>query len=152
MKLSEFIKQEEFASAAQKALLNVLVSSSWVMSELSSMMNEFSITPAQYNVLRILNGSHPDKLTCSDIGDRLLDRTPDVTRLLNRLEERALVVRQRADHDRRVVEVGITGEGRNLLSRMAPHVEATQERLTRHLTEEERVQLSHLLEKLRRDQ
>jgi len=152
MKLSELIKQESFASPAQKALLNVMVSSSWVMNELTSMMATYDITPAQYNVLRILNGSHPERLTCSAVGDRLLDRTPDVTRLLNRLEGRKLVDRQRAEHDRRVVEVGITDEGRALLDRMAPEVEETQERLTRHLSEKEQRQLSDLLEKLREDQ
>ena len=152
MKLSELIKQESFASPAQKTLLNVMVSSSWVMSELSSMMATYDITPAQYNVLRILNGSHPEPLTCSAVGERLLDRTPDVTRLLNRLEGRALVERQRAAHDRRVVEVGITEEGRALLNRMAPEVDAAQQRLTRHLSKDEQRQLSDLLEKLREDQ
>lgn len=152
MKLSELIKQESFASPAQKTLLNVMVSSSWVMSELSSMMATYDITPAQYNVLRILNGSHPEPLTCSAVGERLLDRTPDVTRLLNRLEGRALVERQRAAHDRRVVEVGITKEGRALLDRMASEVDAVQQRLTRHLSKDEQRQLSDLLEKLREDQ
>jgi DNA-binding MarR family transcriptional regulator len=152
MKLSELIKQESFASPAQKTLLNVMVSSSWVMSELSSMMATYDITPAQYNVLRILNGSHPEPLTCSAVGERLLDRTPDVTRLLNRLEGRALVERQRAAHDRRVVEVGITEEGRALLDRMASEVDAVQQRLTRHLSKDEQRQLSDLLEKLREDQ
>ena len=152
MKLSELIKQESFASPAQKTLLNVMVSSSWVMSELSSMMATYDITPAQYNVLRILNGSHPEPLTCSAVGERLLDRTPDVTRLLNRLEGRALVERQRAAHDRRVVEVGITKEGRALLDRMASEVDAVQQRLTRHLSKDEQRQLSALLEKLRKDQ
>ncbi|NBB99641.1 MAG: MarR family transcriptional regulator [Bacteroidetes bacterium] len=152
MKLSELIKQESFASPAQKALLNVMVSSSWVMNELSSMMATYDITPAQYNVLRILRGSHPEPLTCSAVGERLLDRTPDVTRLLNRLEGRALVERQRASHDRRVVEVGITKQGRALLKRMAPEVEAVQQRLTCHLSTHEQRQLSDLLEKLREDQ
>jgi DNA-binding MarR family transcriptional regulator len=152
MTLSEYIKQDEFASVAQKAILNVIVTSSWVTNELSAAMADHDITPPQYNVLRILRGSHPERLTCSEIGERLLDRTPDVTRLLNRLEDRGLVHRARADHDRRVVEVGVTDAGLALLERMAPDVEAVQERLTRHLSPDERAQLSDLLEKMRRDQ
>lgn len=152
MKLSELIRQERFGSAGQEAILNVMVTSSWLMGELSAAMERHDLTPAQYNVLRILRGSHPDKLTCSGIGERLLDRTPDVTRLLNRLQRAGLIERARADHDRRVVEVGITDEGMALLSAMEPDVEAAQQRLARHLSPDEHRQLSHLLERLRTDQ
>lgn len=152
MKLSELIRQDQFRSSAQEALLNVIVTSSWLMGELSATMERHGLTPAQYNVLRILRGSHPEKLTCSGIGERLLDRTPDVTRLLNRLQRAGLIVRGRAEHDRRVVEVGITERGRTLLDEMEPDVAATQERLTQHLSPEEHRQLSRLLERLRTEQ
>ena len=85
MKLSELIKQERFKSPDQEALFNVLVTGSWILNELASTMAPYGITPAQYNVLRILRGNHPETLTCSALGQRLLDRMPDVTRLLNRL-------------------------------------------------------------------
>lgn len=152
MKLSELIKQDHFDSTAQEALLNVIVTSSWVMSELTSAMAPYDLTPAQYNVLRILRGSHPNTRTCSEIGQRLLDRTPDVTRLLNRLERSGLVHRKRADHDRRVVEVGITEKGCALLERMKDDIERTQQRLTRHLSTSEQRELCRLLERMRADQ
>ena len=152
MKLSKLIKQEQFASPAQEAMLNVMVTNSWLTGEISDTMAPYGITPAQYNVLRILRGSHPDRLTCSDIGERLLDRTPDVTRLLNRLERNDLVERRRAEHDRRVVEVSVTEKGLALLRRMEEDIEAAQQRLTKHLTPEEHRQLSELLERLRTDQ
>ena len=152
MKLSDLIQQERFATAGQEALLNVLATSSWITSALTAAMADFEMTPAQYNVLRILQGSHPRLLTCSAIGARLLDRTPDVTRLLNRLERRGLVHRARAEHDRRVVEVGITEAGRALIQQMEAPVAATVARLTRHLSEAESAQLSALLERLRADQ
>ncbi|ARA93659.1 MarR family transcriptional regulator [Rhodothermaceae bacterium RA] len=152
MKLSDLIQQTRFASPAQEAMLNIMVTSSWLTSELTGAMAPFGITPAQYNVLRILRGSHPRKLTCTDISRRLLDRTPDVTRLLNRLERSRLIHRARAEHDRRVVEVGITGEGLALLERVDPVVADVQARIARHLSPEEHRQLSAFLERLRTDQ
>nr|WP_304189596.1 MarR family transcriptional regulator [Rhodothermus marinus]MBO2493045.1 MarR family transcriptional regulator [Rhodothermus marinus] len=151
MKLSERIKQTRFASPAQEALLNVLVTSSWLLNELSALMAPFGVTPTQYNVLRILRGSHPGKLTCTEIGRRMLDRTPDVTRLLNRLERAGLVTRSRASHDKRVVEVSITEKGLELLARMQPVVDAAQERLMSRLSPEELRLLSELLDRLRVD-
>lgn len=152
MKLTELIKQNRFGSPAQEALLNVVVTGSWIMNELGAAMEPYGVTFVQYNVLRVLRGSHPEKLTCSAIGERLLDRTPDVTRLLDRLERAGLTHRERAEHDRRVVEVGITERGLEVLERMQASVEAVQQRLTRHLSQEEQRQLSELLERLRTDQ
>ncbi len=152
MKLAERIKQARFASPAQEALLNILVTSSWVLSELSALMAPFGVTPTQYNVLRILRGSHPGRLTCSEVGRRMLDRMPDVTRLLNRLERAGLVTRTRSSHDRRVVEVGITEKGLELLARMQPVVDEAQERLMRRLSPEELRLLSDLLDRLRADE
>lgn len=152
MKLSELIKQEHFRSSSQESVLNVIVTSSWIMNELTAAMAPYGITPAQYNVLRILRGSHPATLTCSALGERLLDRTPDVTRLLNRLERTNLIHRARAEHDRRVVEVGITEEGLALLDRMHDPIESLEHRLTRHLSTDEHDLLSRLLERMRTDQ
>lgn len=152
MKLSELIKQDHFFSEEQETILNVMVTSSWLLSELTAVMARHGVTPAQYNVLRILRGSHPQALTCTAVGERLLDRTPDVTRLLNRLEHAGLVHRKRADHDRRVVQVGITEKGLDVLSRMQPDVEEALRRLTRHLSNEDHRHLCELLERLRTDQ
>lgn len=152
MKLSELIRQDRFASPGHEAILNVLVTASWLTTSTAAAMDAFDITPAQYNVLRILRGSHPGKLTCSEIGNRLLDRTPDVTRLLNRLEKAGLITRGRSRTDRRVVQVGITAEGRDLLDRLQPAVDDVQRRLSRHLGDDELVRLSELLERLRTDQ
>ena len=69
------------------------------------------LTPNQYNVLRILRGSHPTRLPCGDIAERMIARDPDITRLVDRLSRRGLVTRVRGRRDRRVVEVGDHGEG-----------------------------------------
>lgn len=152
MKLAELIQQRSFGAPSQEAILNVIVTNAWLVGELNAAMAPYGITPAQYNVLRILRGSHPETLTCSAIGARLLDRTPDVTRLLNRLERSGLIHRKRATHDRRVVEVGITAAGLQLLDKMQEDIVARQADLTRHLTKEDCRTLSALLERLRTDQ
>ncbi len=152
MKLSELIQQPSFASPKQEAMLNVIVTGSWLLGEMAASMAPHGITPAQYNVLRILRGSNPEKLTCSAIGSRLLDRTPDVTRLLNRLEKADLIHRARAEHDRRVVEVGITDKGLALLEAMDEEMAQVQQRLMQHVTLEESASLTGLLERLRTDQ
>lgn len=152
MTLEELIQQTQFASPGHKAILNVFATDSWAEGEMASSLNPHGITSAQYNVLRVLRGRHPESYTCSQVADRLLDRTPDVTRLLVRLETAGLLTRQRADYDRRVVEVAITEAGLELLDALDAPVEQTMKRLTRHLTAPELETLSALLEKLRTDQ
>ncbi len=148
--LSDRLKQPRFVSPAQESMLGVMVTNSWFMGELTAAMAPFGITPSQYNVLRILRGSHPEALTCSEVGVRLIDRTPDVTRLLGRLEKNGLVTRERASYDRRVVEVRITEKGLELLGSMDDNVDRITERLTDNLTGDEHAQLSRLLDKLRK--
>lgn len=147
--LADLIKQDRFASPAQEAMLNVLVTYPWVMAELAATMGRFGLTPAQYNVLRILRGAHPRAVPCSYIGERLLDRTPDVTRLLDRLQKAGLVQRRRAEADRRVVEVSLTEAGLARLAEMEEPVTALTHRIMGGLSTEEQVRLSALLEKLR---
>lgn len=152
MKLSELIKQESFRTPQEEALLNLMATESWISHEIARMMGAYHITPAQYNVLRILRGSHPTKLTCGDIRRRLIDKTPDVTRLLDRMHKQGWVTRRRSRRDRRVVEVGITPKGLALLEAMDEPVERFIDHMTRHLSDEEARTLSELLEKLRLDQ
>ena len=152
VKLADLIQQSHFASPAQEALLNVFATDSWASGEITAAVAEHGITRSQYNVLRILRGHHPSRYTCSEIGCRLLDRTPDVTRLLIRLEKQGLVVRHRAEHDRRVVEVEITTAGLDLLGQLEEPVAKASERITHHLTDDELRTLSVLLEKMRTDQ
>lgn len=152
VKLADLIQQTHFASPAQEAVLNVFATASWAAGEISAAIAPYGITQAQYNVLRILRGRHPDRYACSDIAERLLDRTPDVTRLLVRLEGRGLVFRERAEHDRRVVEVEITAAGLALLQDLDEPVRQSIDRITRHLSADQLAALSGLLETMRTDQ
>lgn len=151
MRLADRLHQSRFVSNAQEALLNVLTTSAWLQGELARLLAPHGVTPAQYNVLRILRGSHPDPLPCSIVGDRLLDRTPDVTRLLDRIQRAGLLERRRAAHDRRVVEVRITDAGMEKLAALDPVLSAFDQTLGARLSEDEARTLSDLLDKMRGD-
>ena len=86
------------------------------------LMKSHGLTGAQYNVLRILRGAEPDGLACSSIGERMISHDPDMTRLLDRMEKRHLITRQRQSDDRRVVKTRITSGGLELLKRLDPPI------------------------------
>ena len=106
---------------------------------------EADLSSSQYNVLRILRGSHPTSLTAGEIGERTIARDPDVTRLVDRLAARGLVKRVRSEQDRRQVEVGITGKGLELLRELEPHALRMPRALIGHVGPRELRRLSTLL-------
>jgi MarR family transcriptional regulator, organic hydroperoxide resistance regulator len=91
------------------------------------------LTGAQYNVLRILRGAEPDGLPCSTISERMISHDPDMTRLLDRMEKRNLITRQRQTDDRRVVKTRITREGLELLKRLDPSIHELHKRQFAHM-------------------
>jgi DNA-binding MarR family transcriptional regulator len=103
------------------------------------------LTGAQYNVLRILRGAEPDGLGCSGISERMISHDPDMTRLLDRMEKRSLITRQREKQDRRVVRTRITPEGLSLLRRLDQPVRELHQRQFRHISA---TQLKGLIETL----
>jgi DNA-binding MarR family transcriptional regulator len=102
------------------------------------------VSTTQYNVLRILRGA-PDGLPCSQIASRMITRDPDITRLLDRLEKRALIARCRETKDRRTVMTHITQEGLELLGRLDEPVQATHRKQLGHLGRERLRDLGELL-------
>lgn len=152
MTLSDLIQQTRFESPAHEAVLNVFATEAWLSGRLAAAFADHGVTPSQFNVLRILRGHRPAPMTCSQIGNRLLDRTPDVTRLLARLERAGLVSRCRATHDRRAVEVSITEAGLAVLDRLDVPARDEVAHAARHLSGDELRTLSGLLERLRQDQ
>src|SRR6266852_3227176 len=86
--------------------------------QVEQVLKSSGLTGAQYNVLRILRGAEPDGLACSSIGERMISHDPDMTRLLDRMEKRSLITRQRQSDDRRVVKTRITSSGLEILRRL----------------------------------
>jgi len=117
--LNREIRQEKpFASLEEEAFLSLQRTASLLIQALGRELKGHDLTPAQYNTLRILRGAGPDALTCGEIGERLVSPGPDVTRLLDRLEQGGLVTRLRDAEDRRVVRARITAKGIELLDEL----------------------------------
>lgn len=111
----EIRQRRPFASAAEEAVVTLLATADRVRTALSRVVEAHGITLQQYNVLRILRGAGPGGLPTLDVAARMLEKSPGVTRLLDRLEARSLVRRVRCPQDRRQVLCHATGEGRSLL-------------------------------------
>jgi DNA-binding MarR family transcriptional regulator len=138
-----------FSSGEQAVLLGIRIAAARLTEPWEKFLKtEADLTTNQYNVLRILRGSHPAKLASGEIADRMISRDPDVTRLVDRLNRRGLVSRTRGRQDRRVVEIGITGKGLEVLKSLDPHVERMPGAVIGHLGTRRLAQLRDLLEAL----
>ncbi len=149
MKLSDEIKQAEFANAHAEALLNLHFTSHWLNRVFQNQLKEFDVSPEQYNVLRILRGNRGRTYNLCEVQERMLNRTANATRLVEKLRKRGLVSRQANEEDRRRVDIAITQEGLNLLGEMDPPSEEMNRRTAQALTSEEARTLTQLLERLR---
>lgn len=113
--------------------------------KLAEVLKAEELSANQYNVLRILRGS-PEGLPCGEIGNRMITRDPDITRLLDRMEKRGLISRSRERRDRRMVMARITPEGLDLLARMDEPVRDTHRSQLGHLGRERLCALDELLQ------
>lgn len=120
--LRKRLAQSQFEDSAQEAVLNLLVAAAHVRERTDRVCSKFSITRGQYNILRILYGAQPNSYSRGEIMKRLIERAPDVTRLIDQLERRGLVKRERSDRDRRVSMTRITRTGMSLVRRMNPMI------------------------------
>jgi DNA-binding MarR family transcriptional regulator len=146
--VAQTLKQRTpFSTHEQKILLGLRIAAARVVEPWAKFLKATAeLSTNQYNVLRILRGSHPAKLACGDIAERMIERDPDITRLVDRLAKRRLVARARSRQDRRVVEVGITEQGLALLRDLDAHVQRLPTALLGHLGPERGRQLAALLE------
>ena len=142
------LKQKSpFSSPEQEVLLGLRVAVAKILDPWAQFLKATAgLTTSQYNVLRILRGSHPTTLTCGDVGERMIARDPDVTRLVDRLAKRGLVERIRSRRDRRVVDVGITDTGLAVVRELDAHVERMPKAMLGHLGAKKLRQLGNLLE------
>jgi DNA-binding MarR family transcriptional regulator len=149
--LKRRLKQSNFESSEQEAILNILVSSNHIKGRVDSACSKSGITVSQYNVLRILKGKYPDGYARFDIIGRMIDPAPDVTRLIDRLIKQGLVERFTSDTDRRLSMARITKKGIELLDLIKPQIDDINEIITKSLNSSEISKLSILLEKVYAD-
>lgn len=116
--------------------------------EAAQLLKAHNLTGAQYNVLRILRGAEPEGLACSNISERMISHDPDMTRLLDRMEKRALITRQRQKDDRRVVKTRITAAGLELLKGLDEPVREVHKRQFQQLPAVRLKTLAELLDQV----
>lgn len=115
----------------------------------TELFKPYEMSPALYNVLRVLRGAGDEGLTCGDIASRLVQHDPDVTRLADRLERRGLIERRRSTEDRRVVRTSITEAGLALLAELDEPVDAMHERQLGHVPEARLKELLSIIDEAR---
>jgi len=140
------IQQDRFESPLQEAILNLLVAADSVRDLFDTTCAELGITASQYNVLRILRGIHPEGHSRCEIVRRMIERAPDVTRLIDRLEKQGFVARDRTERDRRLSISRITAAGLELLTRLEPHVHQVHKQIAERLSPDDQRELSRICE------
>ena len=138
-----------FDSLEQEVFLNQWRTYDRLRIQEDALFAQFELTPQQYNVLRLLRAAQPETLPTLTLAERLVSRAPDITRMLDKLEERGLIARDRQVENRRVVRIGITDAGIALLDEIAEPLQECHARQLGHLSASELRQLCSLLKSAR---
>jgi DNA-binding MarR family transcriptional regulator len=145
--LKRRIKQTaDFESPVEEAMLNLMVAADHVRARLDRVCADFRITTGQYNVLRILRGAHPNGHPRCEIAARLIEKAPDVTRLVDRLETQGLVERDRSEEDRRLSLTRITKKGLGVLDKMDNALAETNRYFSERVSRRDCRELSRICE------
>jgi len=147
MKIEDEIKQQKFKTPHQKAVLNLIYTTSWMQGRQKDIFKTFGITLQQFNILRILRGQHPSSTSATEIKSRMLDKNSDVSRLLDRLLAKKVITKRVSANDKRAADVNLTEEGLELLRAIDKKQNQIDNVLL--LSDEEAIILSDLLDKSR---
>lgn len=148
MGLEEDVKQAKFTNEHQKVMVNILYTSSWLNNRNAAYFKKFNISPEQFNVLRILRGSHPNPMRLADIAERMIEKSSNCTRLVEKLRLKELVDRQLCESNRRQVDISITTKGLKTLSDIDEDYDQWLS-IQKSITRAEAVELNRILDKLR---
>ena len=146
---TEIKQRKGFESPHEEAMLNILRTHSVLAGLSSALLKEHNLSPPLYNILRILRGAGAQGARVHDIGERMIAREPDMTRLVDRLEKLKLARRRRCKEDRRVIYVVITEAGLKSLAALDEPVRTVNKRLLGHLSASELATISRLMAKAR---
>ena len=146
--LEQAIQQKHFPSDWMKANLNVIYTANWLNNKFSAHLKPFNLTHEQFNVLRILRGSHPKSMCQKDILSRMLAPSSNLTLIIKKLVDKKLITVEQSDRDRREYVIAITKAGLALLKELDKSLKSV-ESANRTLSESEAFHLNALLDKLR---
>jgi DNA-binding MarR family transcriptional regulator len=148
MRIEEEIKQQVFTSEYQKAYINLIYTANWVEQGQAEIFKSYGLTLPQFNILRILRGQHPKPATVNLLIERMLDKTSNASRIVDKLVAKGLVSRTQCEYDRRTVDVLITPTGLDLLAQIDRENKSMHSGIN-NLTDAEAKTLNQLLDKIR---
>jgi DNA-binding MarR family transcriptional regulator len=148
MKLEQAIKSNKFRNEVHKAGLNILYTAWWLKTMMSKELKEYGLTHEQYNVLRILKGRHPEQICVREIASRIIEKSSNVPRIIDRLEIKKLVKRTSSESDRRETVIILTAAGLNILQHSTDRINELMDK-TIIMSERKASDLNSLLEEIR---
>ena len=149
MKIEDEIKQKTFLNEYQKASINLFYTQAWIQLKIIQALKPFNISPQQFNILRILRGRHPKPASIRELTDRMLDKSSNASRLVDKLLIKDLVEKSTCKNDNRKMEVSITKQGLDLLKKASTQVESCTDEVFGVLTVEEANFFNEMLDKIR---
>ena len=148
MGLEKDINQQHFTSENQKLIINLVFTNNWLTEKIRDFLSAEDITLQQFNILRILRGSHPQPLSTLTIRERMLDKMSDTSRIVDRLLLKGLVSKKTCPSDKRLVDISITEQGKKVLAK----IDRNDKQITAimaNLDQQEMKSLNGLLDKMR---
>jgi len=149
MSLEKDINQVKFRNEQQKGLLNIIYTYNWVLERIKLTLDKEGITPQQFNILRILRGSHPEPLSTLQIRERMLDKMSDTSRIVDRMIAKGLVNKAISRKDRRLVDIIISPKGLKLIRKLDSRQHELDE-ILKNISAKEAATLSKILDKVRK--
>ena len=149
MKLEEAIQQQSFKSQRQKAHINLVFTASFLNLDSGKVLKQYGISIQQFNILRILKGAHPKPSSIKELTSKMLDRSSNASRLVDKLLEKELVDRRTCPVDRRQVEIYISEKGKKLITKASEAIQDRTQTIFQNISVEELVLFNNILDKLR---
>jgi DNA-binding MarR family transcriptional regulator len=149
MKIEDIIKTENQLPASRRLIISLFSTTSWANDRISEVLKPYQISLPQFNVLRILRGQKGKPANLSTIQDRMVSKMSNTTRLVDKLIKKGLVERIICEKNRRKVEITITSNGIEFLTKLDPIIDKVEHEITDNLTPDEIENLTQLLHKLR---
>lgn len=149
MRLEDEIKQKSFVNEYVKAHINILFTASWLSSNAAKVLKPYGISPHQFNILRILRGMYPKPGSIKELTERMIDKSSNASRLVDKLIAKNLVKKAKSHSDNRRAEVVITEEGLQLLIVASEKIDELSNGLSSRLSQDEVATLNQFLDNLR---
>lgn len=149
MSIENDLKTNKKLNLSKKSVINLMYTGNFVLNEINKTLKPFNITNQQYNVLRILRGQNKKAIMLSDIQERMINKSSNTTRLIDKLIEKKYVTRSINKINRRKINIAITNNGIDFLKEIDPLIDDLEESIVKNLKEEELLTLNEILQKTR---